>query len=467
MSAEKNFDLIVIGAGPGGYVAAIRGAQLGMKVACVEKEKSLGGTCLNVGCIPSKALLESSEWVAQVQEKFPEHGIAVKSVSVDLTKMMARKQGIVEQLTGGVDFLFKKNKVERFFGTARLQDPSTVVVEGRDAAILKAPRILIATGSTPVHLKGVPVDQKHIVDSTGALALEKIPDHLVVLGGGYIGLELGSVYRRLGSRVTVVEALDRIAAGMDGEAVKLFYRLLKKQGLEFRLETKLTSAQVKKNQVLIQLEDKNKNTETLEADVLLVSIGRRPYTQNLGLESLGVKTDARGCIEVDGNFQSSVPGIYAVGDVIEGPMLAHKASEEGVVCVERMMGHASQLNYESIPAVVYTHPEVASVGLTEEQAKERGIDYLASKFPFSANGRALALGEKEGWVKLIAHKATKRILGAHIVGPRASELIAELGLAKNFSANAEDIGLTIHAHPTLAEAVKEAALGLEGGMIHG
>jgi dihydrolipoyl dehydrogenase len=466
MSGEQ-FDLIVIGAGPGGYVAAIRAAQLGMKVACVEKDKTLGGTCLNVGCIPSKALLESSELYAQAQHKLSEHGINLKGLSLDLKKFMERKDQVVKQLTGGVGLLFKKNKIPHIMGTASLHaDKSVTVTQGKDAQQLKAKNILVATGSIPISLPNIAIDNTRIVDSTGALFLSEVPKKLIVIGGGYIGLELGSVYLRLGSEVTVLEALDRIVPGMDKELGKSFQRVLEKQGMKFQLSTKVKKASVKKNTVEVSIEDSSGKDATLSADVVLVAVGRKPYTEGLGLKEAGVQTDEKGRIVVDKKFQTSLAGVYAIGDVIAGPMLAHKASEEGIAIVETLAGQAGQVNYHALPSVVYTWPEVASVGLTEEQAQEQKIEYKAFKFPFLANGRAIAMGEKDGFVKLIADKKTDRILGAHILGPRASDLIAELVLGMEFGTSAEDIARSFHAHPTLAEAVKEAALGLGTGTIH-
>lgn len=461
------YDVIVIGAGPGGYVAAIRAAQLGLSVACVEKEKSLGGTCLNVGCIPSKALLESSELFAQAQYEFKDHGIMVKSVQVDLAKMMERKQGIVSQLTGGIASLFKKNKVESILGEASLaKDGEVKVKQGTKSKTLKAEAIILATGSVPIEIPGIKIDQKQVVDSTGALSLQKIPQKMLVIGGGYIGLEMGSVYLRLGSEVLVVEALDRIVPHMDQETGKALERSLKKQGMQFQVSTKVTQVKAKKSGVDVTLEDAKGKKETMTVDVVLVSVGRKPFTEGLGLDKVGIQTDERGRVMVNEEFQTSKEGIYAIGDLIEGPMLAHKASEEGVAVAEILAGEIGHVNYETIPSVVYTHPEVASVGLTEEQAKEKGIEYKKFKFSFMANGRALSLGSKEGFVKMIGCKKTDRLIGAHLIGPRVSDLIGELVLGMEFSASCEDIARTIHAHPTLSESIKEAALGLGDGAIH-
>ncbi len=468
MAPETSYDLIVIGAGPAGYVAAIRAAQLGMKVACVEKDRSLGGTCLNVGCIPSKALLESSELYSQAKEKLKDHGVQIQGLSLDLKKCMERKDQVVDQLTGGIAMLFKKNKIDHILGSAQLNaDRSVTVHQNKEETQLKAKNILIATGSRPIELKDIPLDGKSIVDSTGALSLSKVPQKLIVIGGGYIGLELGSVYLRYGSQVTVLEALDRIVPAMDLEVGKAFQRSLQKQGMEFQLSTKVKKATVKKDgSVEVSVEDASGKSSAFSADVVLLAIGRKPNTEGLGLDKAGVKVDEKGRIAVDKKFQTSVPGVYAVGDVIAGPMLAHKAMEEGVAAVEIMAGQAGHVNYDAIPSVVYTWPEVASVGLTEEQAKEQKIDYKAFKYPFMAIGKAIAMGEKEGFVKLIADKKTDRLLGAHILGARASDMVSELVLALEFKASAEDIARTCHAHPTLSEGVKEAALGLGSGTIH-
>ena len=485
MSESISYDLIVIGAGPGGYVAAIRAAQLGMKVACVEKEKTLGGTCLNVGCIPSKALLESSELYAQAKENFREHGINCESVSLDLKKFMARKDDVVKRLTAGVAGLFKKNKITHLSGTARLvsdfnnsphpplklrggERGSYLNVEVSSAEGKKtysAKNILIATGSVPMSLPGVAFDGKRIIDSTGALSLPEVPRELVVIGGGYIGLEMGSVYLRLGSRVTVIEILDRIVPGMDTETGEALYRALKKQGMNFRLSTKVTGASTKGNSVEIKVKGADRE-ETLTADILLVAIGRKPCIDGIGLAETGIKTDEKNRIAVDKNYRTNVSGIYAIGDVIAGPMLAHKAMEEGTAVAEIISGQKGHVNYNTIPGVVYTWPEAASVGLTEDDCKKQGLAYKAFKYPFMANGRALSIGYKEGFVKLISDSNTDRLLGAHIIGPRASDLIAELVLGMAFETTAQDIALTVHAHPTLSEAVKEAALGLGDGAIH-
>ncbi len=462
--ADQTFDLIVIGAGPGGYVSAIRAAQLGMKVACVDKRDTLGGTCLNVGCIPSKALLQSSEKYAEVTESLKDHGITLGKVGFDLKTMQARKDGVVDGLTKGIAFLFKKNKVTRITGSATITAPGHVSV-GSDK--LEATNILIATGSESMPLPGVEVDEKRVVTSTGALVLGKVPKHLVVVGGGYIGLEMGSVWRRLGAQVTVVEFLDRIVPNMDLEVGAHMQRALERQGFAFRLSTKVAGAKTTRSGVTLDLEPASGgDAETLDCELVLVSIGRRPFTDGLGLDEAGVERDNRGFITVDANFQTSVAGIFAIGDVIPGPMLAHKAEDEGVVAVEIMAGQSGHIDYNCIPGVVYTAPEAAAVGQTEEQLKEAGINYKAGKFPFMANSRARAMGDADGFVKILADAETDRILGAHIIGHDAGTLIAELALAMEFQASAEDVARTCHAHPTLNEAVKEAALAACSSAIH-
>jgi dihydrolipoamide dehydrogenase len=469
--SDENFDLIVIGGGPGGYVAAIRAAQLGMKVACVDKRASWGGTCLNVGCIPSKALLHSSEKFVETRDHLAEHGVKTGKVSLDLAAMMARKDKVVSDLTQGIAFLFKKNGVTPVHGAARITGPGAVEVSGVDgneeSRTLQAKNILIATGSEVTPLPGIDIDEKRIVSSTGALELDTVPKRLVVVGGGVIGLELGSVWRRLGAEVTVVEFLDMIVPGMDVEVGKQLHRSLEKQGFEFRLGTKVAGAETTKSGVILSLEPaKGGDAEALECDVVLVSIGRRPFTDGLGLEEIGVSRDERGVITVDGRFQTNVPGIFAIGDVIPGPMLAHKAEDEGVVAVEMMAGQSGHINYDAIPAVVYTSPEASSVGRTEEQLKADGVAYKVGKFPFMANSRARANGDTDGFVKILADATSDAVLGVHIIGPDAGTLIAELALAMEFGASAEDIARTCHAHPTLNEAVKEAALATDGRALH-
>jgi dihydrolipoamide dehydrogenase len=464
------YDVIVIGGGPGGYVAAIRAAQLGLKTACVEKRSNLGGTCVNIGCIPSKALLQSSERFEEARHALGVHGIKVSGVELDLAALMARKDKVVAENTRGIDFLFKKNKVEHIKGAARFTAPGTLAVtpvDGGTARELAAKSIIIATGSDIVPLPGVEIDEKTMVSSTGALALATVPKHLVVVGGGYIGLEMGSVWRRLGSAVTVVEFLDRITPGMDGELSRGLQRVLTKQGFVFKLGTKVVAARREAQGSSLTLEPAAGGArEELKCDVVLVAIGRRPYTEGLGLEAAGVAVDNKGRIAVDKLLATNVKGIYAIGDVIAGPMLAHKASEEGVALAERLVGQKSQVNYEAIPAVIYTWPEVASVGRSEEELKAAGVAYKTGKFPFSANGRARANADTEGFVKILADQKSDRVLGVHIIGPDAGTLIAEAALALEYGASAEDIARTCHAHPTLNEAVKEAALAVEGHALH-
>ncbi len=466
--SNTSYDLIVIGSGPGGYVAAIRAAQLGMKTACVEMTPTLGGTCLNVGCIPSKALLTSSEKYTEAKNHLAVHGVKVGNVGLDLDAMMAHKTKVVKDNTAGIEYLFKKNKVDWIKGKGSIAAAGQVVVEGKDGKQTYATRnILIATGSESMPLQGITVDEKRIVTSTGALSLSPVPKSMVVIGGGVIGLELGSVWQRLGTEVTVIEFLDRILPGMDGELSKTAQKILTKQGMKFRLGTKVTSARVEGDQVSLNIEAAaGGSAEKMQADVVLLSIGRRPYTEGLGLDKVGVKLDDRKRVVVDNHFQTNVKGIYAIGDVIAGAMLAHKAEEEGVVCAEMIAGQSGHINYDAIPGVVYTWPEIASVGKTEEQLKSEGMQYKVGKFPFSANGRARAMADTEGFVKILADARTDRVLGAHIIGPDAGTMIAELALAVEFGASSEDIALTSHAHPTLNEAVKEAALAVDGRPIH-
>ncbi len=460
----ENFDLIVIGAGPGGYVCALRAAQLGLSVACVEKRETLGGTCLNVGCIPSKAMLQSSENFHAILHDFAAHGIIAKDVSLDLAKMLARKDDVVQANVRGVEFLFKKNKITWLKGDASIASAGSVIVNNKAYG---AKNIVIATGSESIPLPGVTIDETKIVTSTGALTLPAVPKHLVVVGGGYIGLELGSVWRRLGAEVTVVEFLDKIAPTLDGEIGTLFQRVLAKQGLKFKMGTKVTGAKITDAGVTLTTEPAKGGAATeIAADVVLVSIGRRPSTDGLGLDALNLARDARGFITVDAHYATNIAGIYAIGDVIGGLMLAHKAEDEGVALGEILAGQAGHVNYAVIPAVVYTWPEVASVGATEEQLKAQNIGYTVGKFPFTANGRARAMGYTEGFVKILADKTTDRVLGAHIIGPDAGTLIAEIALAMEFGASAEDIARTCHAHPSLNEAVKEAALAVDGRALH-
>ncbi len=459
-----SYDVIIIGGGPGGYVAAIRAAQLGLKTACVEMRPTLGGTCLNIGCIPSKALLQSSENFHEVQGSFKEHGINVTGVTLDLARMQKRKGEVVAANVNGVAFLFKKNKVDWLKGAGRISAQGQVTVDGKAYA---ARHIVIATGSESIPLPGVTIDETRIVTSTGALELDAVPHRMVVIGGGYIGLELGSVWHRLGAEVTVIEYLDKLVPGMDGEIGKTFERVLGKQGLKFRLSTKVTSARASEAGVTLTVEPaKGGPSETLDADIVLVSVGRRPYTGNLGLAEAGVALDERGFVKIDAHYRTGVDGIYAIGDVITGPMLAHKAEEEGVAVAELIAGQAGHVNYGVIPGVVYTWPEVASIGATEEMLKRDGVAYNVGKFPFTANGRARAMGSTDGFVKILADKTTDRVLGAHIIGPDAGTLIAEVATAMEFGASAEDIARTCHAHPSLSEAVKEAALAVDGRALH-
>ena len=461
---SEQYDVIIIGGGPGGYVCAIRAAQLGLKTACVEKRATLGGTCLNIGCIPSKALLQSSENFDEARHHFADHGVMLDSVKLDLARMMARKNEVVSANVKGVEFLFKKNKVTWLKGAGRVAKSGTVDVDGTE---YQARHIVIATGSESLSLPGVEADEHSIVTSTGALELDHVPAHLAVIGGGYIGLELGSVWKRLGAEVTVIEYLDRLVPGMDAEIAKTFERVLGKQGIQFRLGTKVTGARKGNDGVTLTLEPAQGGpAEDLKADVVLVAIGRKAHTEGLGLAEAGVVLDERGRVTVDAHYATNVPGIYAIGDVIAGPMLAHKAEEEGVALAERLAGQAGHVNYGVIPGVVYTWPEVASIGVTEDELKKQGIAYKAGKFPFTANGRARAMGTTDGFVKILADADTDRILGAHIIGPDAGTLIAELATAMEFGASSEDVGRICHAHPSLSEAVKEAALAVEGRALH-
>jgi dihydrolipoamide dehydrogenase len=460
------YDVVIIGGGPGGYVAAIRAAQLGLKTACVESRGSLGGTCLNIGCIPSKALLQSSHKFAEAGSDLAEHGVSVGSVALDLTAMMGRKDKVVTTLTRGVEFLFHKNKIEWLKGKGRIAGPGRLVVTGPDGASqeIEATSIIIATGSESTPLPGIEIDEKRVVSSTGALTLDHVPDRLVVIGGGYIGLELGSVWHRLGARVTVVEVLDHVVPNMDRELGSALQRVLARSGLEFKLATKVASVRAAQEGLTLDLEGVER--QSLTADVVLVSVGRRPYTEGLGLDAVGVARDEHGRIMVDDGFATNIPGIYAIGDVIRGPMLAHKAMDEGIALAERLAGQETSVDYDAIPAVIYTWPEVASVGSTEEELKATGITYRIGKFPFTATPRARTNGYTEGFVKILAESATDRVLGVHVIGPDAGTLIAEATLAKEFGASGEDIARTCHAHPTLSEALKEAALAVDGRAIH-
>ncbi|MBP7127790.1 dihydrolipoyl dehydrogenase [Myxococcota bacterium] len=455
------FDLVVIGGGPGGYVAAIRAAQSGMRVACVEREEALGGTCLRVGCIPSKALLESSMRYEEARVGLAAHGVMVQGVTLDLAALMKRKNRIVKSLVSGIDFLFKKNKVARFLGTGRLAGPGRVEVEGATPAVLEAPRIVIATGSRPATLPGV-VFGGGVGTSTEALAYPEVPGHLVVIGAGAIGLELGSVWRRLGARVTVLEYLDHILPGTDADIAQKARKVLATQGLEFRLGVRVTSARDDGSGCVVEAD----GMDPIRCDRVLVAVGRVPLTEGLGLETAGVRVNPKGFIEVTDRFETSAPGVYAIGDVVGHPMLAHKAHEEGIACVEAIATGHGHVNRDAIPAVCYTEPEVASVGRTEEQLREAGVEYRAGSFPFKANGRAQTLGETDGEVKVLADARTDRILGVHILGPRAGDLIAEAVAAMEFGASSEDLARTCHAHPTLPEALREAALAALGRPIH-
>lgn len=458
-----DYDLIVIGAGPGGYVAAIRAAQLGLKTACIEKEALLGGTCLRVGCIPSKALLESSELFHEAKTKFVNHGIKLASVELDLAAMLKRKHQVVLNLTKGVEGLLKKNQITRIHSHAKLVAPGKVEVEGKDGKnILEAKHIIIATGSKPASLPGVEIDRDRVVTSTEALSFGEVPKHLVVIGAGYIGLELGSVWLRLGAKVTVIEYLNRILPGMDAEIATEAHKIFERQGFEFRLGKKVIGARKHENGAIVECE----GDQPIQCDRVLMSVGRVPNTEGLGLDSLGVSLDKKGRIEVNSHFATSIPGIYAIGDVIAGPMLAHKAEEEGVACVEQIAKGHGHVDYNTIPGVCYTNPEIGSVGLTEEQLQQQKIPYRKGLFPFRANGRAQSLGQLDGRVKILAHEKTDRILGVHIIGPRAGELIAEAVTAMAFGASSEDLARTCHAHPTLPEAIKEAALAVDGRAIH-
>lgn len=458
------YDLIVIGGGPGGYVAAIRAAQLGMSVACIDKNPMLGGTCLRVGCIPSKALLESSHLWRQTQHGLAQHGIRIEKASFDLAAMLQRKRQVLETLGKGVAGLLKKHKIARYEGHGRIAGKGKVTIAGGSGkqTQLAAKNIILATGSKPAELKGVKLDGDRVGTSTEALSFEEVPGHLVVIGAGYIGLELGSVWSRLGAKVTVVEYLDRVLPGLDGEIAKKAHDLLKKQGLEFRLGSAVTKAQAQGKRCVVECQ----GAEPIECDRVLLAVGRVPYTENLGLESAGIKTDKRGFIEVDEHCATAADGIYAIGDCIGGAMLAHKASEEGVAVAERLAGGSGHVNYSVIPAVVFTHPEIAAVGKTEEHLKEEGREYRKGTFPFLANSRARTVAETDGLVKVLADAATDRILGVHIIGHGAGELIAEAAAAMEFAASSEDLAMTCHAHPTLAEAIKEACLAVDKRALH-
>ena len=465
------YDLVIIGGGPAGYVGAIRAAQLGLKTAIVEMRGALGGTCLNVVCIPSKAMLQSSHHYEMEATEFAHHGIQASGLKLDLKTMLGRKEKVVDDLTKGIEFLMKKNKVDYHVGAGEITAPGEVTVKpnqkGARKQVLKASNIMVATGSEVTPLPGVDIDEKQIVSSTGALSLPKVPKTMAIIGAGVIGLELGSVWRRLGSEVTVVEFLDVALPGMDAEISKNMQRVLKKQGMKFKMKTKVTGAKTTRTGVTLSMEARDGGkAETLKADVVLVAIGRRPVTEKLGLDKIGVTMDERGFVPVDEDYQTNIEGIYAVGDVIGGAMLAHKAEEEAVACAEIIAGQTGHVDYDTIPGIVYTHPEVASVGKTEEQLKEAGTDYNVGKFPFSANSRARCNADSDGFVKILADKTTDAILGCHIIGPGAGDLIQEIVVAMELSGSAEDVARICHGHPGLPEAVKEAALGAGGRAIH-
>jgi len=466
---ENNFDLVVIGGGPGGYVCAIRAAQLGLKTACVESRGALGGTCLNVGCIPSKSLLNLSENYHKAKKDFNQQGIEIDGIKLNVKKMMDNKNKSIQVLTKGVEFLFKKNKVTYFKGKGVLFSKNDIVIyeSNNKRTNIKVKNIVIATGSEVASLPGINIDEKNIVSSTGALSFEKVPKKLAVIGGGYIGLEMGSVWSRLGSEVTVIEYLDYITPGMDREISNEFQKILTKQGIKFKMGSKVISVKNNGNLVSIKYNNvKDLKEEILEVDKVLVSVGRKPYTEGLNLDKIGVKKDNKGRIEVNENLQTTVNNIYAIGDVIKGPMLAHKAEEEGIAVAETLAGQAGHVNYNVIPGVVYTSPEVATVGKTEEQLKEENTLYKVGKFPFLANSRAKVNNETDGFVKILADSKTDRVLGVHIIGPHCGEMIAEMALAMEFGASAEDIARTCHAHPTHTEAIKEAALAVDKRPIH-
>ena len=466
---ENNFDLVVIGGGPGGYVCAIRAAQLGLKTACVESRGALGGTCLNVGCIPSKSLLNLSENFHKAKKDFNQQGIEISDIKLNIEKMMSNKNKSIQVLTKGVEFLFKKNKVTYLKGKGVLFSKNDIVVyEDNNKRInIKAKNIVLATGSEATSLPGIKIDENNIVSSTGALSFNKVPKRLAVIGGGYIGLEMGSVWSRLGTEVTVIEYLEYITPGMDREISNEFQKILSKQGIKFKMGSKVESVKDKGENVLISYTNvKSSKKETLEVDKVLVSVGRKPYTEGLNLSKVGVKKDTKGRIEVNNKLQTSVDNIYAIGDVIKGPMLAHKAEEEGIAVAEILAGQAGHVNYDVIPGVIYTSPEVATVGKTEEELKKQNKSYKIGKFPFLANSRAKVNNETDGFVKIIADSKTDKVLGVHIIGPHCGDMIAEMALAMEFGASSEDIARTCHAHPTHTEAIKEAALAVDKRPIH-
>ena len=463
---SEKFDVTVIGGGPGGYVCAIRLSQLGFKTACIESRGTLGGTCLNIGCIPSKSLLNLSENFHKAKN-FEKFGIETGEIKLNLEKMMKNKDKAVTVLTKGVEFLLKKNKVTYFKGTGSFKNQNQIsIINNKEETTIETKNTIISTGSEPVSLRGIEFDEEKILSSTGALSISKLPKKMVVVGGGYIGLEMGSVWSRLGTEVQVIEFLDHIIPEMDKEISTEFMKILKKQGIKFELKTKVEKIIKSKNGVIIETSSKEGKKNKFEADVVLISVGRRPYTKNLNLEKMGVELDKRGSVKVNKNFQTNIKNIYAIGDVIEGPMLAHKAEEEGIAVAELISGQSGHVNYDTIPGVVYTSPEVASIGKTEEQLKEKGINYKIGKFPFLANSRAKVIDESEGFVKILADSTTDKVLGVHIIGQHAGEMIAEMSVAMEFGASSEDIARTCHAHPTFSEAIKEAALSVEKRQIH-
>ncbi|MBO6490123.1 MAG: dihydrolipoyl dehydrogenase [Pelagibacteraceae bacterium] len=465
---SETFDVVIIGGGPGGYVCAIRSAQLGFKTACIESRATLGGTCLNVGCIPSKSLLNLSENFSKAKKNFSSVGIEIGELTLNLSKMMKTKEKSVTVLTKGIEFLFKKNKVTHIKGQASFKSNNEIIVQEKNSQkIYKANRIIISTGSVPTSLPGIKIDEKIIVSSTGALSFNKVPKELVIIGGGYIGLEMGSVWKRLGSNVTVIEFLDHIASGIDKDMSSEFLKILKKQEINFKLNSKVIRVNVIKDKAVVNyISNETSERKKIEADKVLVAVGRKPYTEGLNLKKVSVKSDNQGRIQVDNKFQTSVKNIYAIGDVIRGPMLAHKAEEEGIAVAEIIAGQSGHVNYNMIPMVIYTSPEVASVGKTEQQLIEENIKYKIGKFPFMANPRAKVINETEGFVKILAEEKTDKVLGVHIIGPHAGDMIAEMVLAMEFGASSEDIARTCHAHPTYSEAIKEAALAVDKRPIH-
>ena len=463
---SEKFDVTVIGGGPGGYVCAIRLSQLGLKTACIESRGSLGGTCLNVGCIPSKSLLNLSENFHKAKN-FEKIGIEIGEPKLNLGKMMKNKEKAVTVLTKGIEFLFKKNKVTYFKGKGSFKNSKEIAITADgEETIIQSSKVIISTGSEPASIPGMEFDEERIISSTGALSLAELPKKMVVVGGGYIGLEMGSVWSRLGSEVEVIEFLDHITPGMDREISNEFMKILKKQGIKFQLNTKVEKITKNQNGVIIETSDTENKKNNIEADVVLISVGRKPYTNGLNLEKVGVEVDEKGRVKVNKNFETNIKNIYAIGDVIEGPMLAHKAEEEGIAVAELIAGQSGHVNYDIIPGVVYTSPEVATVGKTEEQLNSKNITYKVGKFPFMANSRAKAIDEPEGFVKILADSKTDKVLGVHIIGPHAGEMIAEMAVAMEFGASSEDIARTCHAHPTFSEAIKEAALSVEKRQIH-